>query len=405
MKVRTWLAVGAISVSIAACSGTGAARVAATPTPAESATPASPVTLPSQEATPSASPSAAPVTMSCSATPAPASPLVIANTLDNLLTVFDFADPKHPIALCTMSGSVYLPRFISRTEIGYLTGSSSNDPIRGTTVISRVSLNDLKPVPILAVQGDVLDMAWSPDGSTLAYLLYTPDSANQLWVKVGDASPRALTPLIPLFGRDGSIDDQTLVRFSPDGKYVLMVDTLVAGAAPAAPDEAIVQVHSVPDGNLVWVPPSALGVSGSKFAPYVTMAAWSHQTDRLYYRDMAGVHTWDPPGTVATLVAGLQWHSPSVAPGDQLLAYDLVVNGQPHIEVRSLVSAAVQVLPGERGAPILLSDAVMIELHYGPNTQGPGPPYVETGLFVLNLTTNLESPLLDFGRLNDIWTG
>ena len=281
----------------------------------------------------------------------------------NSYVLDSLADPFHPTTLCTISAAAYHLRFISATDFGYLTTSSSNDPIHGTTQIWRVSVNDQKPVPIVAVQGDVLDEAWSPDGSSLAYILYTDTSsgaANQLWLKMGDAAPRAITPPIPLFGRDGSVDDETIVRFSHDGRYLLMVDTWVAGAAPASPEQAIVQVHSVPDGSTVFVPPSALQVSGYKFGPYVTMAVWARSIDRLYYRDQAGVHSWDTDGTLTTMFAGLAWHGPSVSPNDRLIAYYLPDSGSAiHIEVRDLISNTVRVVPGFFSAPIFISNTVM----------------------------------------------
>src|SRR5258708_25647213 len=77
----------------------------------------------------------------------------------------------------------------------------------------------------------------------------------------------------------------------------------------------------MPAGNLVWVPPGAL-VAGDKIgASFHTMAAWSRTSDRLYYRDAAGVHSWDPPATVGTLAEGLIWYSLSVSPDGRYVAY------------------------------------------------------------------------------------
>ena len=293
--------------------------------------------------------------------------------------------------------------FISRTDIGYLTTSSLNDPIHGTSKIARMSLTDMKAVPVVTVQGDVPDFKWSPDGSTLAYLLETADPNyalfHQLWLKVGSAAPKALTPLMPVCGY-GSVDDQTIVRFSHDGKYLLTVDTPVSGAF---------QVRSVPDGAFVWAPPAepvAFANKGGSYrdipanvggtcpcCPGSRMAVWSHQSDRLYYRGpAAGIHAWDPTGTVGTVVAGLSWYSPSVSPADRLVAYTLDAGGPQHIEVRDLVTSSVRAIPGKLGQPILLSDDELIESHFehsgGQVGQGT------TGVYILNLLTNVETPLL-----------
>jgi len=257
VKGRTRFAVMAMSLLIgSACSGTGSGRMATASTPvatAALATPSQQASPPQTVSTPSASPSPTLVSLSCSTTAGPASaPLLLSRTLNNeriLLT--SLADAAHPSTLCTMSANAYDVKFISPTEIGYAINSSPDHPSEGTTLIQRVSLTDPRPVTLASLQGVVLDVAWSPDGSNFAYIAstYSPNlgsgAANQLWVKVGNAAPRALTPLIPLFGRGGSIDDETIVRFSYDGRYLLMVDTFVAGPAAASPDQAAFQVHSL----------------------------------------------------------------------------------------------------------------------------------------------------------------
>jgi hypothetical protein len=317
-----------------------------------------------------------------------------------------FHDPAHPTTLCALSGGGF--RFISNTEIGYATRSSPNDPITGTSTIGRMSLTDLKPVVVTVVQGDVMDFAWSPDGASVAYLLYTAapglgsGEANQLWLKSGNDPPRTLTPLIPLFGRDGSMSDQISVRFSNDGKYLSMVDTYDYYPTPASADQAHFQVRAMPAGNLVWVPPGAL-VAGDKISsPFHTMAAWSRTTDRLYYRDAAGVHTWDPPATVGTLVGGLAWFSPSVSPDDRYVAYAVSIDTQPHVEVRDLVSSTVRVVPGTRAAPFFVSDTRLLVGAYEPSAQSI-LPFTQTGSVVIDLTTGVETPIPVVSNVIDYW--
>ena len=331
-------------------------------------------------------------------------------TQDNLHTLIDsFANPTKPVTLCSLSAEAGSPKFISGTEVGYAITNSTQDPNVNITSIQRLSLNPgSKPITVATVQGNVLDVAWSPDGSSVAYLAYTEVSnlgsgaANQLWLKKGSAPAQALTPLIPLFGRDVSVDDQTIVRFSPDGKYLLMDDTFVAGAAPALEKFAAFQVLSAQDGGLVWVPPSALGVSGGKGAPFATMAAWSQTSDRLYYRDQTGVHSWDPPATVGMVAAGLVWFSPSLSPDNSLLAYGANDIVQPRIEIRNVAHGSIKVLAGMKGDPLLLSDQEMIEAHFIRNTQS-GPPYIPSAYYTLNLLTNKETPIPGVLQPLDTW--
>jgi hypothetical protein len=299
-----------------------------------------------------------------------------------------FANPIHPVTLCSVSSNASNVKFISRTEIGYTITSNPDSPYDGVTTVQRMTFKDSRPITVAMLQDYVFDIQWSPDGSNVAIL------ASRLWLKVGSAAPRVLTPLLQGAGREGTSLDEFIVRFSPDGKYVLMVDTGVYGAAPKTTGGAMFQVRSVPDGKLVLVPPGAL-----KAYSWTTMAAWSHLSDRLYYNDQAdvnkpfAVHTWDAStNVIGTMAAGLSWYSPSVSPDDRLVAYHVesATDGKPHLEVRDLVSGSVRVLAGIRGNPILLSDEVMIEQHYLSNTPfGPAP-----GLyFVLNLKTNVETAL------------
>jgi hypothetical protein len=329
-------------------------------------------------------------------------------TQDNLHTLIDsFANPTKPQTLCSLSPEAGTPKFISATEIGYATANATSDPNVNVTTIQRLSLRSgSQPTTVATVQGNVMDVAWSPDASSFAYLTYATaanlgsGAGNQLWLKIGNAAPKPVSPLIPLFGRDGSVSDQTIVRFSPDGKYLLMVDTFVSGAAPALPKLAEFQVLSAHDGSLVWVPPSALGASGNKIGPFITMAAWSQTSDRLYYRDLAGVHTWDPPTTVGMMAAGLVWYSPSMSPDGSSLAYAANLTTQPRLEIRNLANGSIRVLAGLKGDPLLLSDQQMIEAHYIRNTQ-IGPPYIPTRYYELNLVTNKETLLPPIGQILD----
>lgn len=329
-------------------------------------------------------------------------------TQDNLYTLIDsFANPTKPVTLCSLSANAGSPKFISDTEISYAISNATPETIGTLSVIQRMSLVDKRPLTITTVPGDVMDLAWSPDGSNVAYLAYTnfPDGSNgnQLWLKKGNAPTQMVTPLIPLFGRDGSVNDQTIVRFSPDGKYLLMVDTFVTGAAPVLEKLAAFQVISVQDGSLVWVPPSALGASGNKGGPFITMAAWSQTSDRLYYRDHAGVHTWDPPATVGMMAAGLVWYSPSLSPDGSLLAYANNVTTQPRIEIRNVADGSVRVLAGVKGDPLFLSNQEVIEAHFIKNTQ-LGPPFIPSHYYILDLLTNKETALpAILGLPMDIW--
>jgi hypothetical protein len=319
--------------------------------------------------------------------------------------IISVRDPMHPTTLCTITNAFGV-RFISRTEVGYTTTAGTYDPNFGYSLIARMKLTDPTPIPVAKVEGQVPAVGWSPDGSSVAYLTYVggnfsvPDT-NQLWLKTGDAVPRALTPPITVHARGLFRDDQVAILFSPDGKYVVMADTVLDFGTPKSPDQAHFQVYSVPDGNLVWVPPSAV-VRPTAGLTFTTMAAWSRQDPhRLFYRDMAGVHTWDPPSAVGTLVSGMSWYTPSVSPDGRFVAYAIYEREQPHVEVRDLVSNKVQVIPGIRAAPVFVTDRYLFQAEYAPGQSGP---YFQTGReFIVDIRTSVETPLSVNAKPIDIW--
>jgi hypothetical protein len=384
-RARFGFAILVLLAGSACSNGVGQAQPSLTPTSAVASTTAT-----------AASPSPAPdPVVSCSATPiSAAEPLLLASTPGSDKVLLEgLADPAHPTTYCTLSGAEF--RILSPSDIGYVTTSSPNDPIHGTSVIGRINLRDLKPVALFTMLGEVLDLAWSLQGSRFAYLLYTNDGTgdvNQLWLSSQGDPPRLATQ-IPLNGRGGSLDDETIARFSADGQYLLMVDTFVAGAAPASASQAVMQVWSaagVDAPALAWVPPSALEVSGSKSGPYITMAAWSHASNRLYYRDKVGVRTWEPQGLPVTFDYGVPWRWPSLSWDDSQLAYELTVNGGSEVHVRDLFSGSVQVFKGER-RPILLSPNEMIEAH------------ADGGWYVQSLPSGVETPRPEVAQLMDTW--
>jgi hypothetical protein len=372
----------AIAVATLACAcGPSSDTGQATPTPSSASS--------SPAATPEASPS-----------PAASGTLVLTPSPDGKHTLVEsFADPAHPVTLYSLTLTARIVKFISPTEIGYTTNSKPDSPSNGVTTVKRMNLIDMKPITMATLQGDVADIDWSPDGSSVAIL------ASRLWIKVGSTAPRALTAPFEGGGREGTSFDEFIVRFAHDGKYLLMVNTGVYGQAPKSAAQAMLQVRSVPDGKLVWVAPTAL-----KESSWTTMAAWSHLSDRIYYyyglpNGQHGVLTWDASTrAVSTVAAGLIWDSPDISPDDRFVAYETSsTDGKPHVSLRDLVSGSGSVLPGNLGRPTLLSDSQMIEAHLVLKATPLGPYYATTHYYVRNLLTNVETLLpTGFGVL-DVW--
>ncbi len=101
----------------------------------------------------------------------------------------------------------------------------------------------------------------------------------------------------------------------------------------------------------------------------------------------------------------MAWFTPSVSPDDRFVAYTVNLDTQPHLEVRDLVSGAVRVLPGLRAAPFFLSGTKLLAGSYEPSVQqGLGIlPFTQTGSVVIDLTTNVESPIPTLSAPIDYW--
>jgi len=352
--------------------------------------------LASQTATPAPSP-----------TQASAKALIIVPSPDGKKTlVEDFTDPVHPVSVYTVAMALRNARFISATEIGYTTTNQPDSPIDGATTIWRMNLDDMQPHSVATLQGDAIALAWNPDGSSIAFIAYTgPLGENRLWLKSGSSEPRTITPLIPVSGREYISTDQITVAFSPDGKFLLMVDTIVTGDGSDV--SATFQIRQTSDGRLLWVPPSARKANAYR----TSMAVWSHLSDRLYYADpdavggKTGIHVWEPFDKVSILAGVTGWTSPSLSPDDRFVAYEVDgTDGKPHITVRDLQSETVRLVTQVAGQPIMLSDSELLERHFVRQIDGaPGPPYIADRYFALNLTTNAETPMPAGFEPMDIW--
>src|SRR6267143_5738720 len=173
-RVRMGIAIAVVTVACACGSPGATSHLASTPSPTFSfQTPSPEVPSPTPSATPSpavspsralASPSAQPsptkVTLSCNSIPGAADePLILNGRL-----IESFANPRHPVTMCSLSPNVSNVKFISRTEVGYAINTLPDSPSLGVTEFWRLNLVDRRPVRVANVKGSVLDFTWSPDG-------------------------------------------------------------------------------------------------------------------------------------------------------------------------------------------------------------------------------------------------
>jgi len=96
-------------------------------------------------------------------------------------------------------------------------------------------------------KGIALAGSWSADGSSAAYFT-DAGGVHHYWLKRGSAAPVEFSTPAQVLGRGGIPDDESLVAFSPDGKYVVVVDTAVNRLQAFRTSDAA-QVYAAPSGG------------------------------------------------------------------------------------------------------------------------------------------------------------
>jgi Tol biopolymer transport system component len=265
--------------------------------------------------------------------------------------------------------------FLSATELGYL--KRSGDAPGSTNTLIRLDLATHGAQTVVSGQQAIDDFSWSGDRSAVAYRLQ-----DEVFVKHGNAAPIAVTlPTMGTLGEDfAGSDFQQALHLSSDGHYLSIVDTR----------SGRLQVFDAAAGTLVW------GATPGSVSDIRTMAIWSRDGHRLYWRDNAGVHQWDPPNTVTTLVPGLTWYDPSVSPDGNRVLYTVRSKETfiPHVEVLDLRTGQRQ-----SASPTLRAGAVFASsstIWYGGETFTPNqlPSSSRTGqLFSYDLASHRETVL------------
>jgi len=343
----------------------------------------------SPSASPSSSPSASPsasgsppagVQAHCTGAIPTADPLaLISLTGSQTPTLADVSDAAHPAALCTITGPADALRLVSPAEISYATAGTGSAGSIATIDPSSNTGGTVASWTAGAFASGAY--AFSPDGSTLAYL--ASSAAGVELHLVAREDDRTITTLPPVPGRGISPDDDSLmIAFSPDGAYLALVETFTGSGTGA---QASFQVRRL-DGSLV-----AGGPAGR------TMATWAGRGSVLYFRDRAGVERWTAPSTVSAVLAGVVWIHPRPSPDGRWIAFtqrgDL---GLPSVRLLDLTSGAVRQLATGASEPVFLNSSTVWyrqERLCGPSDDcGMGGPSITTGAaFVYDLSSGRSS--------------
>jgi hypothetical protein len=328
-----------IVVAALALSSCGGAASSANHSPTVSGQPiATANSTPSGSAAPSSSPgsTAGGTSLVHCTTAVPAGDNLVIGALngDPTVVVRDIQDPANAKNLCTFDAAATSPRFASATQVAYET--ASNELVKADLVSGSTSL--------IATFGGGLgsgQYSVSPDGQSVTYL---DGGAWHLFTTSGN---RILTTFPAVGGRGADPnEDDLFLRYSPDGKYIALVQTWYRGGTGAT---AADQVRKAGDGSLVY------STSG------MTMGVWASVPSRLFFRDAGGtVHRWDPTTGVSTMLS-LHWISPKASPDGRWIGYTLRnSSGLDGVGFYSVQSNSVSNTspPGRSGVRFLTNDLV-----------------------------------------------
>jgi hypothetical protein len=292
----------------------------------------------------------------------------------------DARDAAHPRTLQPLEGSwPGSQRFLRRDLIGYVAlkgGGPSSTSDQFTSVVATLNLTTGQTEVLASTAGAALAAGWTADGSNVAYFTDF-GGIHHYWLKRGSAAPSEFSTRAQVFGRGGIPDDESLVSFSHDGQYMLVVDTAVNR----------LQAFRTSDASMVYAAPSG-GAGGFR-----TMAVWSHTADRFYFRNNSGVYQWDASSGISSFIPGLKWSMPSLTADDQLVAYALGTDTTPHVETRALSSGVITAFAPWRDSPVFVAATTLLVHEEAPCDTCMGT-YNWTGkTLVVHTDTRAESDL------------
>ena len=378
------------------CSGAPGpgAQSSQSPDSSSSSPNASPKTSPSANPPPSGLGHASPVAVTCSSQIPAGSQLALVTLKNTGVVVRDITNISSPTTRCVIYGGAF-HRFVDATHVSYIVSETN-----GQSALYVVDLRDSSDRLIRAWsnQGSLYWVyAWSPDGKTLSYLSSSADRVA--WHLLSAAGDVELSQLgsIPGRGVDPNNDD-AMVGFSADGKYVALELTYIGVPAQGAP----FQVVRLSDHTVVYSRGDA------------TMAAWAGSRATLYYRtipaagsaDFSSVEAWDSANGAVPVSSGLTWIHPRASPDGQRIAFAETAGLGNHYSgyVRVSDGKAIRILSRSRTGAAFLNATLMwyAEEVLCSNVCGPGEPKLTGRTYIFDVVTGKESASI-ITALFDIW--
>jgi hypothetical protein len=314
----------------------------------------------------------------CGTTSHPCLALVTLHSGD--FVVADVSDASRPTTVAHL-GPVSWPVFLGSTEVSFLAdGSLYRAPLLGGSRTLVLKADDL------------MAFAWSPDASTVAYLV--PSGSGTALHLLSGGSDRVVEDSLPARPAVGCETEFCAVAdtwdfrltYSPDGKYISLV-------------ESIAQVNSF----RLWTANGTLLEHSDSQAR--AMSVWTGVG--FYFQDATGVEVWRA-GVVSRFLPGVTWIRPSAsANGREIVYATRDAGGMHHTFVADTTNAQVRDIKAGRGAPLFVSPEVIWYAGERACATADNCPagyhYLGSGKdYVYDLRTGTESDSgIDF--INDVW--
>lgn len=392
-----WLAPPAALVLLA-CGGSSPQGSTPTPTATARPTPTVAATVtPTPTATAAPTPTSATppvpgqVSVHCDSVPTPTSLLVLGRLAGSTAAVVrDITDLANPRTDCNLGGANGV-RMVAATRVAYTSGEASTIHLL-VADLTNGSSSQVVAFPIAGFGSG--SFAFSADGTSVTYL--AGDSTGLTWHLLSGGSDRVLAtyPAVPGRGVDPDNDDLFL-GFSPDGRFVALVQTFTKGSTS---DTMGLEVRSVADGSV------ALGVDDA------TMATWGGTGSTLVYRTRAGAaYKW--PGTFPLQVSpSLKWIRPRPSPDGRFIIYTLRdASGLGHVYTMDLGDNSIHQVSGADGrdTPSFLTSTLVWyqgeRLCTAAEECFLGPPVKNTGVTYINDVGGGKESVSRITEVDDIW--
>jgi hypothetical protein len=197
---------------------------------------------------------------------------------------------------------------------------------------------------------------------------------------------------IPGRGVDANNDD-AMVGFSAEGKYVALENTFSNATGAAKP----FQIVRLADNKLVYSRTDG------------TMATWGRTGATFYFRTNAGVESWDPTAGLKTVVfQSFRWIHPWPSADGKRIAYVDVDQAGYHYPgyVQPSAGQAFRVASRPRTGAAFLNSRLMWYQEEaacsGPTVCGLGEPRLTGRTFIYDVVTRTESVSV-ISALFDSW--